>query len=262
VAVKLAIPENSFSEHIVPGLDDELENKRLRELGIQLIRTTEDKCQKMLANRQVDAALLTPLSFGRLADTSSMRVIPNYCVAPEDFTGAATLYFKGGISGIESIGSPSPHSYLAVLSKILLSELYGIESNIEKSKSNKDDILHEHDIAILYFEDKPGIEALDLSEEWLQLYREPLPLFFWVCYADNQIPELRNAIDNTVPDSLPTYRDIVLEGEEMRKGRLHFVWHEKIEKAIDHTLEILYYHQYFKEIHSIKLFDPSEGKEP
>lgn len=259
--IKLAVPENSFSENIYAAIEGEQPEKNAADIGVQLIKTTEDKAQRMLANREVDAALITPLSFAKMSDTLSLRVIPTYCVAPEDFTGAATIYFKSGANGVESIGSAYPHSYLSTLSKILLNELYGIEANIEKSKSNKDDILDEHDVAIIQFDEETPLEALDLSEEWLQLYKNPLPLYFWACWADNQDKDIKVATEQVAPSSIPAFKEVRIGEDEQRHGRLHFLWHEKIEQAIDHALEILFYNQYSNQIHSIKLFDHNEGKE-
>lgn len=254
--IRLAVPENSFVDNIIVTKEEEQSK-----WGVEIIRTTEDKCQKMLAARQVDAALITTLAYGKLSDNHSLRIIPSHCVAAEDFTAATTIYFKGGANGIESIGSPSPHSCQSILTKIVLGELYGIETNIEKSKNTKEDIFDDHEVAVLHFEEAPNGETLDLSEEWLQLYEEPLPLFFWTCWADNQTTALLEATKIVAPESMPVFKEVTLEEEDEganRKGRIHFLWHEKIEKAIDHTLEILFYHQYFREIHSGVIFDPNE----
>ncbi|GAB5465284.1 MAG: hypothetical protein Kapaf2KO_07200 [Candidatus Kapaibacteriales bacterium] len=261
--ITIAIPENFYADNISKNVATNDEGEQIYKepklpKGVKIVRTTDDKCQKMLSTREADIALLTPLSFARLSDTSPLRIINKTCVAAEDYTGVASIYFKGGVSTVESIGSSKPHSYLAVLSNMLVSELYGIDTNVESSAKSKEDIFDDHDAAIITMAGQTDEEGLDLSEEWLQQYETPLPLYMWCVMADQTDPKLSEIIDQLTPKSLPTFTDIKSgEGTE-RKGRLHFLWHEVIEKAIDNTLELLFYRQLTKAIHSVKIYNPAQ----
>lgn len=245
MTLKLAIPNNPIYNPLA-------ENKLPETDAAHIIRDDEAKIAELMLKNRVDAALLTPISYGRAVADADYRIAPGYCLAASGFTKLASIYFKKGLKIIESGASPTPEDFIIKMGAIILSEKYDIHIDLQKSPEGVDKILEKRDAAIVWGESAFNDPALDVGEEWFANYETPLPLAFWVCRneeAPENLYETLNMLANT-----QIRNDVHIFDEETgRSGKLIWTWSDEIEAALDQVFHILYYRQELDEIPKIKI---------
>lgn len=250
---KIAVPNNKIYKRLFSGTIPVTED-----YTVQLIEVEEKSVFDLFMANKVDIALLDPLSYAKAALKTDVRIIIGPCISTFDYTGLATFFFKQGLQEIEKCGSDTATDYLMLISKILLSEKYGMELSLVQDKSGKDELLEKYNSALVWLESH-GLDAgLDISEEWFDFYETPLPLAFWVCRMSeeyqiyekivNEISGLEGIIEEPVIE-------IGLEDIEnpLRRGRLVYQWDNELEEALAAILELLYFHQLTNEVSDVKI---------
>lgn len=252
--IKLAIPKNEIYRPLFENCEQFCSAN-----NIKYYKLSEGECSDYLLRNLVDAAFLTPLGYGKGVKVADFRIIPGPVLFTEDYTGLATIYFKKGLSDVSSILSNSPDDFMMVIARLLLNEKFGINLELEKTQSNRSEILLEHDSAILWGSDKTDEVTLDISEEWFDLFEEPLPLGFWVCRAESYPPHIKEIVEKIASDSLPEKQEIEEVQENARhyhrKGLLYWRWTPMLETSVETVLLFLYLHQLLSEIPAVKILD-------
>lgn len=252
--IKLAIPKNEIYAPLFENCEHYCSSN-----NIKYYKLSENECSDYLLRNLVDAAFLTPLGYGKGVKIADFRIIPGPVLFTEDYTGLATIYFKKGLSDVGSILSNSPDDFMMIIARLLLNEKFGINLELERTQSSRSEILLEHDSAILWGSDKDDEVTLDISEEWYDLFEEPLPLGFWVCRAESYPPQIKEIVAKIASETLPEKQEIEEVQENtrhyQRKGSLYWRWMPMLETSVETVLLFLYLHQILSEIPAVKVLD-------
>lgn len=251
---KIAVPENIiyrdlFSEGL---LNDEN--------GLfQIFEVSEQRLSDLMFDNRVDLALMTPISFGKGVGLTNYLILPTKTLALEGFTGIASFFFKQTTKRELSCSSTNPDDFLMIIGKILLGELYGLHPEIKKVNGEWKELLEKSDIAMTWGTAPQKELTLDISEEWYLHYGYILPIAFWVCRDEDNNRELLRITQNICQKELVNEIEIIEDTSsagiyQPRKGKIIYQWKSEIKEALEHTLKILYYHQYIDEIPEVNVF--------
>ncbi|MBM2816881.1 MAG: hypothetical protein HW421_3643 [Ignavibacteria bacterium] len=259
--INIGVPDNP----VYSALHDRAKDY-CAEHNINLIKLPESKIAEYMLNSRLDAALLSPYGYGMAVGKADYRIIPTYCLALQDFTSEASIYFNAGLKNILSCVSPEPDDFIIVIGKILLAERYGIVLNIGKVQGSPEELLKVADAAICWTGSAHEDNALDISEEWFATYETPLPLAFWVVRADEEpenIEEIINSLcEENLPDSIDVFDSGILHRNQFdRSGKIIYRYDGLVHEALEGTLELLYYQQLLPEIPEVKIFRKDIGIE-
>ena len=228
------------------------------EYSVQIFEVDEKSVFDLFFANKVDIALLDPLSYAKAGLKTDIRIITGPCISTINYTGLATFFFKQGLLDIGKCGSDTANDYLMLMSKILLSEKFGMELNLIQDKLSKDELLLKYHSALVW-QESHGLDAgLDISEEWYDFYETPLPLAFWVCRISEEF-NIYEAIVNQISGlDGETTENIIEKGEEdienpLRQGQLVYQWDNEVEEALAAIFELLYFHQLTPEVADVKI---------
>ncbi len=249
MSLKIAIPNNKLAESLIQNY-----NNIKSQYNLNLIEIKEEDILDLLIANKVQIALITPIEYGKAINKLDLRIIPPIALSSISYLGIVDIILKSAIDKIESIIIEPKWNYLGIISYIILKEKYNQHpiQNIydEKSANNFDTIVTEHN-------PENGLLNLDISEEWYDLYEIPLPIYFWVCRADNpdkNIEEIikslvaqKNLVSN-IKEELPSDKNY-----NPREGKLMFEFNDDFLNSLEFILQNLYYHQFINEIPAIKI---------
>ncbi len=251
---KIAVPENViyrdlFAEGLI-NADKEL---------FRIFKVSEQRLSELMLDNQVDLALMTPISFGKGVGLSNYLILPTRILALEGFTGLASFFFNRTEKRELSCSSTNPDDFMMIIGKILLGELYGLHPEIKKMNGEWKELLEKSDIAIAWGSAPQNELTLDISEEWFLHYGCILPIGFWVCRDEDKNQELLKISQNICSKELESEIEIIEDNSsagiyQPRKGKIIYHWKNEVKEALEHTLKILYYHQYIDEIPEVNIF--------
>ena len=225
---------------------------------LQIFKVKEKDTHKLLLDKKVDAALLSPLGYGYGYQDAEFRIIPETALSTVDYTGLASIFFKHGLKEVSKVASNTPDDFMIKIGGLLLAEKYGFDIELFEAQGNREEILKKYDAAILWGKSDSTENALDISDEWFDTFEMPLPLLAWVTWEDN-VPEklvqyLRNIADKNIEKEETKYETIDKKVDfNLRHGHLFWTWTEEVEKAFEQILHFLYFHQFFSHIPAVKV---------
>ncbi len=251
--MKLAVPNNEIfaklygNEAFVSAAED-----------LQIIKAKEPELHRLLLDRKVDAALLSPHGYGQGYQDAEFRIVPETALATVEFTGLASVFFREGLKNVTKAASDSPEDFLIRMGGILLAEKYGFDIELFEARGTKDQILQKYDAAILWEKSTATDNSLDISDEWFDLFSMPLPLLAWVAWEDAPQEHLSQYIRNIATVNLEKEEDRFESANEkvdfnLRRGLLFWSWTEEVEKAFEQVLQFLFFHQFFAHIPAVKV---------
>jgi len=98
------------------------------------------------------------------------------------------------------------------------------------------------------------------------MYDMPLPLAFWVCRSEEYPDEIQSIINEMasselIPEEEVSDNESGEYGE--RTGIIFWKWSDDIDKALEQTLQLLYFHQLIPELAGVKILgmDTDEDEE-
>ncbi len=248
--IRLAVPNNKNFDFLSDFTQESLEKYK-----IQVLKLSEQQCFDYLLNNRADAALLSPLSYGKGMMTADFRIINAPILAAENYTSLAYILFRRNLETILSCTSPNPEDFIIKTGQILLSEKLDIEAPLSTQLSKLENENPPDAIIAWNNEDSPET-TLDISEEWYDMYELPLPLAFWVCRSEEYHPEIefilhqikmQSAEDKYIVDK-NNYPET-----EARNGRLIFSLTQEVEEGLDQVLQLFYFRGIFPEVPGIKI---------
>jgi predicted solute-binding protein len=251
--MKIAVPNNKLFSKLY-GNTGFIEKTK----DLQLFKVNEQDTHKLLLAKKVDAALVSPYGYGIGHKNANFRIVPETALSSVDYTGLASVFFKQGLHNIAKVASKTPDDFMIKIGSILLAEKYGFDVELFAAEGDINGILKKFDAVILWEKSNVDDNALDISDEWFDMFEMPLPLFVWVTWED------------AVPDKLVQYirnmAAVYIENEEsitesvnsdadfnIRQGHLFWSWTDEVEKAFEQILHFLYFHQFFSHIPAIKV---------
>jgi predicted solute-binding protein len=248
---RIIAPDNPLFSRLLANGEETAEK-----YGMEFYKVDEKQCEKLLFNNRADIALVNPLTYGLGLKKADFRIVPGRCLAAAGYTGMGSIYFNRGLKSIDSIGSPDPQSYLAVLGDMLLRERYDIMADIVRSANGMDTMLDKYDAALVPGSSGHEERALDITEEWHTAYELPLPIGIWVCRNEEEPKDTPRIVEEMAEDNLPASDTIIEETTEDfldREGRRIYKVNEDIEEALEFVFHMLFYHQYLPEIPAVKI---------
>lgn len=253
--MRLAVPTDPLVDPLVEHAEDVCSR-----LGWTLLRVPEEQCEELLLANRVDAALLTPLAYGRAAGVVEYNIVKGACVALYDFTNVAGVYFPNEVSEIRTVGSTTPNDFLVHMGAILLRERFEstsitITQTVESAGAAPDCVIER-------ITSTEHAATLDVSEEFTDLAECPLPLYLWVCRMDADIDQLPDALLAMSDAQLLEYtvtEELQIHDEHIyRDGKVIFRWNAEIEEGLTATLNLLYFHQLLTVMPEIKILGEAD----
>lgn len=251
--IKIAFPKNQIYEGLFAHSDD-----YCRANNIQYYKLTEAECADYLLRNLVDCAFLSPLGYGKGVMIADFRIVPGPMLFAINYTELASIFFREGAEKINIITSNSADDFIIIIARLILKEKFGIDADFKQINAEKEDLLRQGDSAIVWGKSQSNEISLDVSEEWFDLFEEPLPLGFWVVRAETFPPNIQQIVNGLAIPDLPSEVEItetLASGETRlpRKGQLIWRWREDLQDAISSVLIFLYYHQFLPEIPAVKI---------
>ncbi len=250
---KIAVPDNPIFLNLLAKGIDEKDNSRY-----EILPVSEARLSDLMLDNRVDLALMSPFSFGKGVGLSNYIILPTSIIALEGYTGIASFFFKQTNRKELTCSSNDPDTFVMIIGKILLAELYGIHPEVKKVKGDWKELLESSDIVLTWGTAPQKEMTLDISEEWFLHFGHILPIAFWVCRDEENNNDLLNLTKEMVLADLAPQVDIVEDNTsagnyQPRGGRIIYQWNSEIKNALEQTLKILYYHQYIDEIPEISV---------
>ena len=218
------------------------------ERGWSLVRAPIEQCGRMLLSHAVDAALVSPLGYGRGVGSVDYRIVPGPAMMLHDFTNVAGITFAAGATAIRTVTSQTPEDFLVTMGMLILSEKLDAELSMNPTITAADCTI---DLAT-----SGGTAMMDVSEEWADLTDAPLPVALWACRIEADLDAVAAAVvamadaieERPVSEMLPPSGD-----HFPREGRITYRWNDDSEEALAAVLDLLFFHQVLREIPAVKL---------
>lgn len=241
--MKIAVPDAALYAPLVANAE-----AVCAERGWSLVRAPIEQCGRLLLSYAVDAALVSPLGYGRGVGSVDYRIVPGPAVMLHDFTNVAGITFAAGATAIRSVASNTPDEFLVTIGMLILSEKLDAELSMNPSGASADctiDLTTSGETAMM-----------DVSEEWADLTDAPLPVALWACRIEadlNAIAAAVGAMADATQES-PVSEMLPPSGDHFpREGRITYRWNDDSEEALAAALDLLFFHQVLREIPAVKL---------
>jgi chorismate dehydratase len=166
-------------------------NREMIDSGYQWSFLSPSGCADHLNKKTLDVALIPSIDYSRIRGRRPLIIIPHIAVSSKQKSQNALLFFKPGVSKIETVAVDERDSAVIALLKIILKEKYRIEPAFLSMPPDIDNMLLNTDAAMI-----TGDEALilnesyeskiDLGEDWEDL-TEGLPFVFAFWAGDPKI---------------------------------------------------------------------------
>lgn len=253
MSLRIIVPANFPAPEIIANIESVCIDK-----GFELIKIDEHSVSEQFLRNRGSLALLSPIGYGKGVKSADYRIIPTLAAGLVAYSGRASLYFKSGLTTLNTIGAEYPDDFMMVIGKILLSERYDISAELKRKKGSVGEILNDLDAAMAYGIDT-NYNSMDISEDWFESFEIPLPIGVWVCRNEEEPVDVVELTKLFAMDELPEEIEIDVNhtsynnnGE--REGRLITHWNDDMKSAFEQTLELLYYHRILPEIPAIKIY--------
>ncbi len=248
--IRIAVP----NAPIFKPFFEELENSIYKD-SIDIVYVSEMKAAEMLNARTVDLSLLTPVAYSSIYKTLDLRILPTVALAARGYSELYNLSLKQGLKSINSIYFPQRGSYAEIISLIVLSERYELEpEKVVADKLDEKSI----DAFFSYYGEDTGNFTIDLTEDWLDTFEFMLPIAFWVVpseFKDLEILDLVNSIKEKDLQMIETVDEITdNQNYEPRQGEIQWQFDDEFEKALEETLDLLFYRFLIPELIDVKVF--------
>lgn len=136
-----------------------------------------------ISQGMVDMGFISSIDFAFL--TGGWKVLPNICKSTKGSSKRVVLFFNKNLNEIDSIAIPDNARTSDIVLKLILKELYQIESKfvrmsapLSTSLKKCDAVLLTGDLALKETENNPFF--IDIGEEWFDLTGLPLVYGFWI----------------------------------------------------------------------------------
>ncbi len=251
MAITIGIPSTSF---FYPVAD------RLNASGlVKVVPGSSPDIARQLRERQVDAAIISPIDFGR--ECSEYFVIRNGMVVSSSSTNTITLHFQSSLHTISTIAVQPAAVSEIVLTRILLAEEFDLTPSFVPMEGSLSEMLGRADGALLtggasLMADHEN--RLDLVEAWNELTGLPL-VHGILCTRENSIPETQLSaiasvlISASVPEGDP---------ESIRyRSSFDCKSDDEAVQALREFLHYAYYHGILPDVGEIRILPIQESGE-
>lgn len=242
--MKIAIPDATLYAPLVVNAQAECDRR-----GWQLVQAPIETCGTMLLTHSVDAALVSPLGYGRGVGRVDYRLIPGPALMLHEYTNVAGITFAPHVAALQTAASRTPDEFLVQIGALILEEKLDATLTLNTSPSDEADCL----INLA----SPGtMFAMDVSEEWFDLTDAPLPSALWACRIEADLDAMAQAVQIMADTTTerPVSEMVPPNGDHFpREGRITYRWNDDTEEALAAALDMLFFRQVLREIPAVKL---------
>lgn len=242
--MKIAVPDSPLIAPIVSNIEAVCAHR-----GWQVVRADLEACGRLLLTHAVDAALVSPLGYGRGVAKVDYRIVQGPLVMLQDYTNVAGIDFRPGATSILTADSATPDAFLVTMGALIVGEKLDVDLEVHATADEPADCT----IDLV----QPGASPmLDVSEEWSDMTDGPLPMAVWTCRIEADVDAIAAAVnemaDTTV--DVPVSELVPPDGDHFpREGHILYRWSDETEEALAAVLDMLFYHQLLPEIPAVKL---------
>ncbi len=192
--VKIAVPDTinavplyyAMRESILPG-------------DFKIFNCSYHEADTMLAENQVDIALLSPVDFAN--HPAEYKIIKKVCLAGSKSSLLPLLFFNKGRS-FERIAVTGKNPSALMLCKIIVNEKFDMDAEfISEKNKNTNELLKEYDAVLVDDVDglisESGDNYFDLLEEWEDFTALPFVFAIWAGRQENITPVLAENIEKS-----------------------------------------------------------------
>jgi hypothetical protein len=249
--INIAVPENDYFKRLYDNKDF------IKENDINILQLNDEQSLELLIDSRIDAALLTPLAYGKAVGKCDLRIMPNFLCMAENFTDTVSIYFKDNLKEIKTISFSSKEKYLNTAAQILMNEKYDIFPEIIEGSYNTENF--NSDIHVSWDNNPEKKNKINLSEEWFDNFYFPIPLLIWVCKAEDSPENIMDIVrqlfksDDKIDEFFiqsPFHDDFYTQ-----EGKIYWEWDNEFKTVLENTIQILFYHQLFPELPEVKFYE-------
>lgn len=149
---------------------------------IQLHFHVPSVCANYLKNNKVDAGLISSVEYLRIPN---LEIVPKHCIASFNKVQSVIILAKDAPNKIQTLAIDASSRTSAVLSQIILREIYNVCPKVITMMPNQVNMLSHCDAAMLIGDaamqaSKNGLYVIDLAEEWYKWTGLPFVFALWV----------------------------------------------------------------------------------
>jgi predicted solute-binding protein len=226
-----------------------------------------------LRERELDAALLSPLDFAR--ESSDYRIVRGSAVSSPGADGSIVLVFREGVEQVTTLAADPTSFAEIVLARIILAEEFDLHPRIVPAATGSPaELLRHADAALLYGDAafharKETTRALDLVEAWAELTELPYVHGIWCGYEDALNAEDREVIaachagasaarTAMGPDVAEAYRVSPADVQEYL-GAFTYMEIPGIEEAIKEFASYAFFHGILPDVPDLRFYGDPDG---
>jgi chorismate dehydratase len=219
-----------------------------RASGVQVVEAVPSRLAELIENGSFDVGLVSSFELLR---TPGLCYAPGCGVVAEGPVLSVRLLSRVPIADIRTVALDTSSLTSVALVRILLHESYGLTPEYHHAAPNLDEMLREHDAALLsgdlgYREYDPSLHVLDLGEGWKALTGLPFVYALWIGRPDRVTPELCQRLQTAKEWGKANLLPIA----EREFGRLS----ESYERTRRYLTEIMHYDVGDREVQALRLF--------
>jgi hypothetical protein len=254
--IKIAVPKDEIYKDLTQNAAE-----ICKENGIMLIEDKEERVGELFVRNSVDLALVSPYDLIRFHRKGDFRIVPGAALGIGGRTGHFNIHIKKEGYGVNNCLLMFNSPLLKKIVEILYAERYNIEINVDMGLP-KDKEITDYDIII---DDQCGGDCpIDLTEDWLDTFKQIIPLAVWVGRNEELPLNVIEITNKFAGVSLSEREDLPITDEEMtlHQGFICRQWSEDMNAAIEHLSDVLFYRGEVAEIADIKIMETGDEEEP
>ncbi len=198
----------------------------------------------LLENREVDLALVDPLTYSSISSENDYAIVPTKCLITVGYTGIASIYFAKYLREIENIAFSSQNKFFAIISSIILKEKYSFETKLVELNEIKLDDLKKFDSIIDTKKFDGYNNSLDFTEEWFDTFEYPLPIAFWIAPEEYDYDSIKQVTELLFESQKS--QDIITDFQQTlysyfeREGLIINEFSEEVIKTLEELTQLFY----------------------
>jgi predicted solute-binding protein len=239
----------------------------------EIHRVTEDECERLLREREVDVALLPTLALFR--GTDDFDVLPAVALSSWSYPFARLVIDHGLEKPVERVAFDSDHEQEAFLARLTLREHYKMEPDFVPMPGAQLYELRDADADahLLVGPSVPTMSfdrlTMDIGQEWYELAQYPMCWGLFVTLKGEAAPEMIRAVRRGVEAS-EKHRNVWIRAQETSQD-LHVFYAEDLRLRLDDLVEAslsefrqyLFFYELVEDVRDIPVvyLDEEEGEE-
>ncbi len=229
-----------------------------------LVHDTRPALAKLLREREVHAALLSPLDYAK--ESSDYCIVPDAGVTSTG-NGSVVVRFREGVKQISTLAVDPAFASEIILTKIILAEEFNIKPSILPMHATVDIMLQKADAALLtgdvaFHQWGVSENIIDVVEEWNEMTGLPYVHALWCAWQSDLARKDAELLQSARRKGVEGIPDIAMQfTKEQRRGVQEFLESFAYELAPDareglaEFMKYLYYHGVVADVADLNFYE-------